>query len=1190
MNEHVKTRRRAPLIAIQSALIRTIKSFLFLFLLSSHVFATAVAAQTVSVKISMHNATVGNVIEKLHQQTGYEFSYDAGILSEKLSDVSVEVRNERIETVLSHIFSNTNISFKVINNRVFLKDAESVGATKLSPADTKQQPVSKKVSGVIKDKTGETVIGATVVERGNPSNGTITDIDGNFVLNVSADAVLEVTYVGYQAQNVSTAGRNSLNIVLLEDTKTLDELVVVGYGTQRKENLTGAVSAIKMEDVLGDRPVSNAYAALQGSIPGLTITGGSSPGQAGKSINIRGILSINGGSPLVLIDNVPGDLNMVNPDDIESISVLKDAASSAIYGARAANGVVLVNTKRPKGNSKFQLSYNNNFGYSSSINRPEQAPMSSYFKAYQDAGFSNVFWANSQDVKKWAQYMEEYKSNPSKFNTIGDGIYVDESGIPYYLNEKDIFKNVLETGFYNSHNVSASGGTENVRYRMSGGLVSDDGPLITNKDTYKRMNIGTFVSADMTSWFTQEVDMKYSRSKQTSPQGRGNDIYTLRLGNYYPEGLMPGSLTMTGEEVPLFTPRNLILYSNTSNTTRHNQRIFSKSIFKPIKDLDVVLEYTFDRDDYNYSYYSDKWKHTTIQLAVSEAPSNDQYTRQRYYTDYNAINTYASYSKDFNNHNFKIMGGFSQETSFYELLHNQVKDQVSSVIPSIGNSTGEKVLSESYSEYAIRGGFFRLNYNYFNKYLFEVNGRYDGSSKFPKANRFGFFPSVSAGWQIGEENFMSFSRNWLDQLKVRASWGVIGNQSINPYQYSPSMGINNSNGVWLIDGSKVITIHSPGLVSSTFTWENVETIDVGLDFSLLNNRLTGTYDWYQRNTKGMITKAGALQLPGVVGTEAPAQNGADMRTRGWEFAINWRNNIGDFGYNIGFNIYDHNSTITKFANEAGLFYNRNDAQDDKRYREGMKLGEIWGYVSDGYYSINDFENTTTWKLKEGVTSIQSYNVRPGDMKFKNLIDSESSVNQINDGDNTLSNPGDRKIIGNSTARFQYGANLGVNYKSFDLSVMLQGVGKRDVWMGGASMFPFAGSGSADAVFQTIYSNQTDYWRPISEDPSNPNYMVPENPNAKYYRIYGQVQNVGSNTRISDKYLQSAAYLRIKNITFSYVFPKHLTQKIQISNLKLFVGVENLATFTSLPNGVDPERISWNYPFYRTMSFGTNITF
>lgn len=725
---------------------------------------------------------------------------------------------------------------------------------------------------------------------------------------------------------------------------------------------------------------------------------------------------------------------------------------------------------------------------------------------------------------------------------------------------------------------------------MSGGLTSDNGPLITNKDFYRRMNIGSYIAADMTSWFTQELDLRFSNSKQTSPQGRGNDIYTLRLGNYYPEGLMPGELTMTGEEVPIFTPRNLVLYSNTSNTIRNNQRIFSKSIFKPINNLDIVFEYTFDRDDFNYSYYSDKWKHTTIQLGVSEAPSNDQYTKSRYFTDYSAINTYASYSFDIKAHKFKVMGGFNQESSFYELLKNEVKDQVSSVIPSVGNATGEKVLTESYSEYAIRGGFFRVNYNFLNKYLLEVNGRYDGSSKFPKANRFGFFPSISGGWQIAEENFMSSSRNWLDQLKLRASWGAIGNQAINPYQYSPSMSINNSNGVWLVDGTKVITIHSPGLVSSNFTWENVETLDIGLDFTVLNNRLLGTFDWYQRDTKGMITKAGANELPGVVGTQAPAQNGADMRTRGWEFALSWRDKIGDFGYNIGFNIYDHTSTITKFANESGLFYNRNDAQDDKRYRENMKLGEIWGYVSDGYYSMDDFENTTTWKLKDNVTSIQGYNVRPGDIKFKNLVDDENSKNQIDAGNNTTDNPGDRKIIGNSTARFQFGANLGVNYKSFDLSVMLQGVGKRDVWIGGSAMFPFAGSGASDAVFQQIYSNQTDYWKPISEDPSDPNYMIPENPNAKYYRIYGQVQNVGSNTRISDKFLQSASYLRIKNVTLSYILPKHLTEKIEISNMKLFVGVENLATFSSLPKGIDPERISWNYPFYRTISFGTNITF
>ncbi|HLW10378.1 MAG TPA: SusC/RagA family TonB-linked outer membrane protein, partial [Fermentimonas sp.] len=903
--------------------------------------------------------------------------------------------------------------------------------------------------------------------------------------------------------------------------------------------------------------------------------------QNNKTINIRGQLSINGGEPLILIDNVPGNLNMLNPEDIESISVLKDAASSAIYGARAANGVVLVTTKRPKSGTDFKLNYNNNFGFSTSINRPEQAPLSNYFQAYLDAGFSNTFWANSQDVQKWAQYVDEYKTNPSKFNTIGDGIFIDTDGIPYYLNEKDIFSNVLTTGFYNTHNLSASGGTEKVRYRMSGGYSSEDGPLITDKDYYRRLNVSSYISADMTDWFTQELDIRYAQSKQSMPQGRGNDIYTLRLSNYYPEGMMPASLTLSGEEVPLFTPKNLVLYGNTTNTIRHNPRIFSKSIIKPVKDLELVLEYTFDRDDFNYSYYSDKWKHTTIQLAVSESPANDVYTRQRYYTDYSAINSYATYSKSISNHNLKVMGGFSQESSFYEMINNQVRDQVSSTIPSLGNATGEKILNENYSEYTIRGGFFRLNYNYLNKYLLEVNGRYDGSSKFPKSNRFGFFPSLSAGWQIAEEGFMEPTRNWLDQLKLRFSWGSIGNQAISPYQYTPAMGINSSNGVWLINGEKVVTIQSPGLVSSTFTWENVETSDIGLDVSVLNNRLTGTFDWYQRDTKGMITKAGAIELPSVVGTEAPAQNGADMRTNGWEVALSWRDRVGNLGYHIGFNLYDHQSKITKYANETGLLSD---------FYEGAYLNNIWGYVSDGYYSIEDFEDTNTWKLKEGVTSIQGYNVRPGDEKFKNLNDDDNSTNQIDAGNNTLDNPGDRKIIGNSTPRFQFGSNLGLDYKGIGLSVLLQGVAKREVWISGQSLFPFAGSGSSDAVFQPIYYNQTNYWKPISEDPNDPNYMVPEDPNADYYRLYGQVQNVASNTRTSDKFLQDASYLRVKNITLSYIFPKTLTHSIGVSDLKLFLGVENLATYTKLPKGIDPERLNWNYPFYRTVSFGANITF
>ncbi len=1181
MNEHLRKQMRTNTPLIRSGLLKTVKLFLILVLFVSQTFAGNVSAQSVNVKLSLKNPTVAEVIENLSGQTGYQFSYDAEILSHRLQkDVSLDAKNEQIETVLSRVFTGSDVSFRVMNNRVFLKSNKTPESSVSTESKVTQQQ-GKIVTGTIIDANGDPVIGATVVVQGDATKGTVTDIDGNFTLaGVPENGSLVVSYVGMQSQTIALSGRNTVNITLFDDTELLDEVVVVGYGTQRRANLTGAVTSVKMDEVLGDRPISNAYAALQGSVPGLMISGSSNPGQTGKSINIRGTLSINGGSPLVLIDNVPGDLNMINPEDIESVSVLKDAASSAIYGARAANGVVLITTKRPRSNTSFQLNYNNNFGFSTSINRPEQAPLTNYFQAYQDAGFSNSYWSNGQDMTKWAKYVEEYKTNPGKFDIVGDGIYVEDR-IPYYLHEKDIFQNVLTTGFYNTHNVSASGGTDKVRYRMSAGSSIDDGPLITSKDKYKRLNISSFISADMTDWFTQELDIRYAQTNQSMPQGRGNDIWTMRLINYYPEGMLPASLTLSGEEAPLFTPRNLILYGNTSGTVRNNPRIFSKSIIKPIDDLDLIFEYTFDKDDYNYSYYSDKWKHTTIQRAVSVAPANDSYTRQRYYTDYNAINTYATYSKTFNNHNVKLMGGYAQESSFYELIHNVVQDQVSSTIPSLGNATGEKTLNENYTEYTIRSGFFRANYDYANKYLLEVNGRYDGSSKFPKDYRFGFFPSFSAGWQIANEDFMASSKNWLEELKLRASWGTIGNQNINPYQFSPSMNINNANAVWIVDGNKVTTIGVPGLVRQNFTWETVETLDFGLDFSMFKYRLRGTFDWYQRDTKGMVTSAGVIPLPSVVGTAAPAQNGADMRTRGWEFAINWRDNIGDFGYNVGFNIYDHQSYITKYANESGLLSD---------YYVGRKLNEIWGYVSDGYYSTSDFADLTSWRLKDGVTSIQGVNVRPGDVKFKNLNDHEGSANRIDDGANTLENPGDRKIIGNSTSRYQFGANLGVNYKGFDLSVLLQGVGKRDVWFGGQAMFPFAGSSASDAVFQPIYYNQLDYWKPISTDPADPNYMIPENPNPTYYRLYGQVQNVGSNTRTSDKFLQNAAYLRVKNVTLSYVFPKNITQSIKLANLKLFVGVENLATFTSLPKGIDPERISWNYPFYRTVSFGTNITF
>ena len=571
---------------------------------------------------------------------------------------------------------------------------------------------------------------------------------------------------------------------------------------------------------------------------------------------------------------------------------------------------------------------------------------------------------------------------------------------------------------------------------------------------------------------------------------------------------------------------------------------------------------------------------TDIQMAVNTSPSQqDVYKKQLYYTKHNAINIYADYEATIGKHYFKVMGGFNQESSDYELFEGVVYNQSAPEVPSFEGGGGEKTIKDSYSEYTVRGGFGRLNYVFNGKYLFEVNGRYDGSSKFPKKNRYGFFPSISFGWHLGKEYFMSFSENWLDELKLRMSYGEIGNQNINPYEYTPSMTIGLGT-AWLDKGDKVTVIGTPSLVRNNFTWENVKTFDVGVDYGMLNGRLKATFDWYERNTNGILSTG--VDLPSVVGTSAPLQNTAAMRTRGWELGLTWRDMIGDINYNIGVNIYDHTSKISQ--------YKDNKAKILSSFYEGQIFNEIWGYVSDGYYTIDDFVSekakNNEWILKDGVTSIQGYIVKPGDEKFVDL--DEDGI--INSGASTLDDPGDRKVIGNSTPRFQYGANFGAEYKGLGINIMLHGIGARDYWLGGNALFPFGGANVSDAVFQPIYYNQTDYWKPISQDPNNPDYMKTQNPNAKLFRIYDQGENVGSNTRTSTKYLQNASYLRIKNITLSYSFRKELLQKLKLSQLKMFTSIENLATFSSLPNGYDPESLSWSYPFYRTVSFGASVTF
>ena len=1131
-------------------------------------------AQIANISLNVHQAKMEEVLKEIEKQTEFGFFYDNHQINLK-HKVSIQLNNANISIALKEVFRNTNIKFTILDKKIILsnKGSELTGY--------KQTFI--KITGKVIDMNKEPVIGASVVEKGT-TNGTITDLNGFFELKVSSpDAVIEITYIGYKKEIVRISPDKTMTITLKDDTRVLEEIVVVGYGSQKKANLTGAVSSVKIDEVIGNRPILNAADALQSTVPGLLVSnGGNDPGKS-KSFQIRGSYSVgiknSDGSfgniikPLVLIDNVEGDIDMLNPEDIETVTVMKDAASAAIFGARAAGGVILVSTKRPKGATNFQLNYNNNFGLGKAINLPKQASLIDYLKAYSDAA-GDQFWSmGTPSVSKWIGYLEEYKKDSSKFNTVGDGIYKDSDGAVYYLNEKDLVRNMLTNSFQMTHNISASGGTEKLRYRLSGGLVYNNGVLITDKDKFSRFNFNTFIAADITPWFTQEATVSYGKSKKTLPSSSLGGIYSTRLVSFYPEGLIPASIASTEKDLPSFTGRNQILWSNISKNTNDNPRIFLKSVLKPLKGLEVLFEYTFDKDVYDYQWYTGKTSFTTIQGGENKTPTDDYLSKTKQYTDYNALNLYGTYNLKLGKHKMMFMAGFNQESNYIESLNASSYGQAIIEVPSMDGGTSKIVATDSYSEYTVRGGFFRANYSYLDKYLIELNGRYDGSSKFPKDYRFGFFPSASIGWQVAQENFMDFSRRWLDGFKIRASYGQIGNQNVVNYAYIPTMEIDNKYNKWLVNGNYVTAISAlPNLVRKKFTWEKVATLNLGIDFTLLNNRLNGTFDWFQRNTKGML--APGMDLPAVVGTNAPLQNTADMRTRGWEISLNWRDQIGKIGYRLGLNLSDAQSEITK--------YDDNKSKTLSNFYAGKKLGEIWGYETNGFYDVNDFENTSTWILKDGVAKIDGINPRPGDLKFKNLRDDERGTNIIYGGENTVANPGDRKIIGNSTPRYLYGINLGLNYSGFDLNIFMQGTGKREAWLANTLMFPLY----SDFKFIPLYKGLNDYWKPIDKD--NGNYTA-LNPNAKFPRIYGDYGNMGSNYRISDRYLSDASYFRIKNVTLSYTIPQKWIKKIMLKQLKSFISIENLATFSTLPSGIDPETLEWNYPSYRTVSFGINIT-
>lgn len=839
-------------------------------------------AQEQKVTVELKNATLKQVFKSIEGQTTYRFSYRNTLVDDK-NDITISKRQVGVSVVLNEALKGRNLTYTIVSSKsIVISDK----AEQASPSKT------KRVSGTVKSTSGESIIGANVKVAGT-TIGCITDIDGNFTLEVPENAKLTVSYIGFQTQEVAINGKSSMSIVLKEDTEMLDEVVVVGYGTQKKVNLTGAVASVSMEKTLGDRPISNVAAALQGAVPGLKIESSSgAPGDA-LSYNIRGTTSINGGAPLVLVNNVPMDINMIDPQDVESVSILKDAASAAIYGARAAFGVVLITTKQGKKDMTPQFNYNNNFSFSQASELPQKATPLESVLAYKEMGWPNDTYVDGKNITRWEEYILDYQSNPSKYP---NGYVFDEQGNLFLMRENDMFDDMMDNfGFMQNHSFSVSGGSQKTTYRLSLGYTGENGILITDKDKYNRVNMSSFLSVDVNKWLTTQMDIRYANSTQDKvEQGGRNGVWgsAMQLPSYQ----NISDYTIDGIVYPAETSATYIRYGEPRIIKKTDFRALGRVILSPIKGLKITGEYTYNRvTNYNRMYIN-KYQYVGMNFtSIINNVENSSYELTQGFTNYNAVNMYANYDFSIGKHSINLMGGYNQEMSHDESQWTKRMDVLLENLPSISGSTGTISASDSFNEYAIRGLFYRVNYSYNGRYLFEANGRYDGSSRFPKENRFGFFPSFSGAWRISEEAFMQKARDYLSNLKLRVSWGSIGNQIIlksdgtpDNYPYIPSMGLYESS--WLVDGKKAISLNSPLMVSSTFSWEKVYTLDFGIDVGLFDNRLMGTFDWYRRDTKGML--APGMDLPWVIGTAAAKQNAADLKTYGWELEFNWQDKIG----------------------------------------------------------------------------------------------------------------------------------------------------------------------------------------------------------------------------------------------------------------------------------------------------------
>lgn len=1040
-----------------------------------------------------------------------------------------------------------------------------------------------KVKGVVNDAMGP-VIGASIVEKGNTGNGTITDIDGNFSLNVSSNSTLIVSFVGYKAQEIPVAGKTFFTIDLKEDNEMLEEVVVVGFATQKKVNLTGSVGTATAKDIEA-RPVANAVQALQGVIPGLNISNSGNGGElnATKSIDVRGTGTVgkdasgnafSSGSPLILIDGMEGDLNSINPQDIESISVLKDAAASSIYGSRAPFGVVLVTTKSGK-SGRAQINYNMNMRYSTPIKMPDMANSYEFVNLFDDAEYNGS--GKHLYTDEYRQFVYDFMTGKSDDYIWGNGSG-GKWNYDYSANNvnwlKEYYRNTAPS---QEHNVSVSGGSDKMTYYLSANYMTQEGFMRYGTEDYDRYTITAKISAQLTKALKVDYSNRWVRTDYERPTYMNDDFYNhiLRRARpvravYDPNGYLMSDINYIGVM---------------RDGGRHNEQKDAmaqqlKITVTPLKNWNIIGEMNIKTDNnWNhweqfvvYSHYKDNPENTYTALTSANKDQVSEYSLKTTYLNPTVYSNYNFSLKE--KHNFTVLGGFQAEIMKYCDMEGARTGLVTTDLPVLNLTTDADsyTLKGLYKNWKNAGFFGRINYDYNGKYLVEGNLRYDGSSRFRRGNRWILTPSFSLGWNVARENFWEKLADVVEVFKLRVSYGELANQNTTSwYPTYQTLGVTTNGGKWLQNGALTSVASVPGLISTSLSWEKIKNTNIGFDFGALNNRLTGSFDYFWRKTKNMVGPG--VELPAILGATVPSTNNTDLTTFGWELSIGWRDKVGELGYGVKLNISDNQTRIDKYPNPTNSL---------SKYMAGELTGDIYGYTTIGIAKTQEEMDAHIASLPKGGQTAIGSKWEAGDIMYADI----NGDGKIDNGSNTLDDMGDLKKIGNNTPRFRTGITLDAQWKGFDFSMFWQGVLKRDFDPGENSMV-FWGTTGSGQWWSTSFKDHMDYFR--AEDTASP---LGANVNAYYPRPLFNNKNHKTQTA----YLQNAAYMRLKNLQLGYTLPKSLINKIGLQNVRVYVSGENLLTITGLSDTMDPETAGIGkqggtvYPLSRVYSFGLSVNF